>query len=257
MIPDRTASELVEALRAELAAVDPGRSCCRVAERAGLGVAATGQAPSAVVARLAVRLERSPGGDPFEFAWEAAADHCRISWARGRFLARGSLSLASGRTHLEFVVKPEEAPVLAARCAEIGLPARARTRRGAGVVTWKSLGTVIRFLHLAGARASLLELEARTVARELGSDLNRQLNAETANLRRGIAASLRQQLAIERLEVAGRLAALPREVRRVARGRRETPEATLGELAERLGLGRSSVQRALERLEREALRLQA
>ena len=35
----------------------------------------------------------------------------------------------------------------------------------------------------------------------------------------------------------------------VAAGRRETPEATLSELAERLGVHRSAVQRALERLE--------
>jgi DNA-binding MarR family transcriptional regulator len=42
-------------------------------------------------------------------------------------------------------------------------------------------------------------------------------------------------------------------VRLVAEGRRETPEATLTELAERLGLHRSAVQRALDRLERLAL----
>jgi DNA-binding transcriptional regulator WhiA len=52
------------------------------------------------------------------------------------------------------------------------------------------------------------------------------------------------------LEAAGRLAEQPYAVRLVADGRRETPEATLGELADRLGLHRSAVQRALERLER-------
>jgi len=36
----------------------------------------------------------------------------------------------------------------------------------------------------------------------------------------------------------------------VAEARRETPEASLAELAERLELHRSAVQRALERLER-------
>jgi DNA-binding IclR family transcriptional regulator len=39
-------------------------------------------------------------------------------------------------------------------------------------------------------------------------------------------------------------------VRLVAEARRETPEATLAELAERLDLHRSAVQRALERIER-------
>jgi DNA-binding IclR family transcriptional regulator len=39
-------------------------------------------------------------------------------------------------------------------------------------------------------------------------------------------------------------------VRLVADARRETPEATLSDLAERLELHRSAVQRALERMER-------
>ena len=55
------------------------------------------------------------------------------------------------------------------------------------------------------------------------------------------------------LDADGRLAAQPYVVRLVADARRESPEATLGELAERLGLHRSAVQRALERIERLAL----
>ncbi len=253
---DRPAREIVEALRAELAAVDPGRPCCRVAERAGLGAAATGRAPSAVVARLAVRLERIPDGGARAFSWDGAPDHCRIAWVRGRFLARGSLSLAAGRTHLEFVVDADEAPVLVARLTELGLPGTWRVRRGVGVVTWKSTATVLRFLQLAGAGAALLELEARIVARDLRAELNRQLNAETANLHRGIAAAARQLAAVAELEVMGRLDEMSSTVRGVARARVETPEATLTELAQRLGLGRSVVQRALELLEREALSLE-
>ena len=51
----------------------------------------------------------------------------------------------------------------------------------------------------------------------------------------------------------GELAEQPYVVLSVAEARRETPEATLGELAERLGIHRSAVQRALERVERLAL----
>ena len=56
--------------------------------------------------------------------------------------------------------------------------------------------------------------------------------------------------AIALLDADGRLAEQPYVVRLVADGRRETPEATLGELAERLELHRSAVHRALERIER-------
>jgi DNA-binding protein WhiA len=242
--------DLVVALRNELAAIDPARPCDRTAEAAGLGGDAGIREPS--VARLALRLRR--GGLGIEvaapFDWAAAPDHCRTAWLRGRFLARGSLSLAGGRTHLEFVVPPEEAPILAARLAEVDLPASWRLRRGKGVVTWKGAEAVGTFLRRIGAAGALLELEARQVSRALRGELNRVLNAESANLQRAVAAAGRQLDAIAVLESDGRLQEQPYVVRLVADGRRETPEATLTELAERLELHRSAVQRALERMER-------
>ena len=130
-----------------------------------------------------MRLDAGANAGGSEFDWSTAREHCRLAYLRGRFLARGSLSLAGGRTHLEFVVPVEEAPTLAQRLAEVGLPARARVRRGRGVVTWKSADTVGTFLRRAGAGASLLELEARQVARALRGELNRVINAESQLIR--------------------------------------------------------------------------
>jgi DNA-binding protein WhiA len=247
----RSERDLVTALRNELAAIDPARPCDRVAEAAGLGDDVGSREPA--VARLAYRLRRAAASDvadPVAFDWEQAADHCRTAWLRGRFLSRGSLSLAGGRTHLEFVVPPDEAETLAARLAAVGLPASWRLRRGRGVVTWKSAEAVGTFLRRIGAAGALLELEARQVSRALRGELNRVLNAESANLQRAVAAAGRQLDAIAQLDADGRLAAQPYVVRLVADARRETPEATLTELAERLELHRSAVQRALERIER-------
>ena len=143
--------------------------------------------------------------------------------------------------------------MLARRLAEMDLPASWRLRRGLGVVTWKSAESIASFLGRIGASASLLELEARSVARSLRGDLNRVINAESANLQRSVAASGRQLAAIDALEADGRLAEQPRIVRAVAEARRETPEASLSEMAARLELHRSAVQRALDRLERLAL----
>ncbi len=173
-----------------------------------------------------------------------------MAWLRGRFLSQGSLSLANGRTHLELVVSPEEAPVLAGRLAAAGMPPSWRIRRGRGVVTWKSAEVVHVVLRRLGAGPSLLEIEARQVARTLRGELNRVLNAESANLTRTVAASGRQLEAIAALSADGRLEKEPLSVRAVAAARRETPEATLGELADRLAVHRSAVQRALERIER-------
>ena len=264
--------DLVAAIRAEIAAVAPQRACDRAAESAGLGAALAPRQAS--VARLAVRLGREPTEagrlligrrrtksvrmdgateDAVPFDWAGAAEHCRTAWLRGRFLARGSLSLASGRAHLEFVVAPAEAPVLADRLAEFGLPASWRIRRGRGVVTWKSAEAISTFLRRIGAGSAILELESRQVVRALRGDLNRVVNAESANLQRAVVASARQVAAIDRLAADGRLGRQPHVVRVVAAARRETPEATFGELAVRLDLHRSAVQRALERIERLAL----
>jgi DNA-binding transcriptional ArsR family regulator len=263
--------DLVIALRGELARIDPARACDRRAETAGLsGGRTSGEGP---VTRLIVRLRRerdrvaTAGAEPATatepataieptppaFDWDASAEHCRRAWLRGLFLARGSLSLAGGRTHLEFVVDPADAPVLAGRLAAAGLPASWRIRRRRGVVTWKNGDTIGLFLRRIGAGASLLELEARQVSRALRGDLNRVINAESANLQRSVGAAGRHVAAIEELTATGELARQPYVVRVVAEARRETPESTLSELAERLDMHRSAVQRALERLERLAL----
>src|SRR5918993_152036 len=134
-----TERDLVTALRAELAAVDPARPCDRRAEIAGLGPRLV--AREASVARLGVRLgghareggaRRTVDLPEMAFDWGASPEHCRLAWLRGRFLARGSLSLAAGGAHLEFTLPAAEAPVLAARPADIGLPASWRLRRGRG-----------------------------------------------------------------------------------------------------------------------------
>jgi hypothetical protein len=246
---DRPDRDLVAALRSELAAIEPTRACCRSATRAGLGDAADGHARSPVVARLAVRLEEA---DPSRFSWATAPDHCRMSWLRGRFLARGSLSLAEGHIHLELVVDPAEAPELAARVGAIGAPAGWRVRRGRGVVTWKSIDGVLTLLRRMGASSSVLELESRLVTRQLHGHLNRVLNAEGANLSRAVRASHRQSMAIAELAEGDALTDLSPLDQRVARARVEAPEATLAELATELGVTRSRVQRALGRIERSA-----
>lgn len=242
------------ALRAELAAVDPQRACDRDAEQLGLA----GRRRDPILGRLDLRLGRHRGSPAptadaapaSAFDWDGSAEHCRLAWLRGVFLGHGSLSIANGRTHLELVVAPADAPVLVARLAGVELPASWRLRRDRGVVTAKGSEAIAVFLRRLGAGPSLLELEARQVARSLRGELNRVLNAESANLGRSVNAAGRQLAAIEALDDDGRLDDEAPAVRRVAAARRDTPEATISDLAARLALHRSTVQRALERLER-------
>ena len=235
----RSERDLVIALRAELAGDRPG-AAVRPARRgrpgSGADVAArrAGRRPGWRVRAASGRDAATTRRHGRAFDWDTAAEHCRTAWLRGRFLARGSLSLAGGRTHLEFVVAPDEAPVLAGRLADVGLPASWRIRRGRGVVTWKSGEAVGTFLRRIGAGGALLELEARQVSRALRGDLNRVLNAESANLQRAVAPRAASSTRSRSSTPTAGSPEQPYVVRLVADARRETPEATLGELAERL-----------------------
>lgn len=182
------------------------------------------------------------------FDWSTAPRHCREAWLRGRFLAAGSLSVGEGGAHLELSDAPAAASALAGHLAAMGLGASSRVRRGRGVVTIKRTDDIVTLLGFVGASATVLDLEARLVTRQLQGHLNRVINAEGANLRRSVRAAHRQLAAVETLQADGRLATLPPQVREVAAARREAPEASLSELAGMTGLGRSRVQRALERI---------
>ncbi len=197
-----------------------------------------------MIGRLAVRLDSAVTDAQFD--WDTAAEHCRVAYLRGAFLARGSLSLTSTGTHLELVVEPEEMPAMARRMAAFGLPAGARTRRSKGVLTWKSADAVTEFLRRIGASAATLELESHLIGRSLTGHLNRVVNAENANLKRAVGAARRQMAEIDALEARGELRRLPKDARRVARERRRAPEATFSEIAAKLDMSRSQVQRAFE-----------
>jgi DNA-binding protein WhiA len=249
--------DLVGAIRAELAAIEPARRCDRRALRTGLGMVVPRQG-ARPIGRILVRLapeDELALSEPFD--WVGSAGHCRWAYLRGVFLANGSLSLAGGRIHLEFVVQAEDMDRLGSQLAQMGLQASARIRRGRGVLTWKGSEPVISFLRHAGGTAALLELESVLVTRQLQGQLNRAINAESANLRRSIASSQRQLASIEVLQASGELAHLPTPVRSVAKARVDAPEASLSELARALGTSRGVVQRGLDQLEQRALHMGA
>ncbi|MEO6351309.1 MAG: DNA-binding protein WhiA [Candidatus Limnocylindrales bacterium] len=243
--------DLVAALWAELAAIEPARRCCRVAERAGLGVEARGRARTPVIGRLAVRLDDGVSVETIDR--DNLAAHCRIAYLRGMILAQGSISLTSTGSHLELVVPVADLPVEAFRVASLGFAAGTRTRRGHGVLTWKESDLIIGLLRRLGASASVMEIEMRLLSRTLRGQMNRVVNAEAANLRRAVGAAYRQLEHIQTLERGDGLNRLSKRARQVVDARRKAPEATFAELAVSIGLSRAQVQRAFYELQSVAL----
>jgi len=260
----RGEADLVASIRHELAAIRPARTCCIQAELAALGD--SGRRADVSLARAVHELStelaqrgaaRAWAGSPRSQAESCAAglggvrsaQHCRLALLRGRILARGSLSLASGSVHLEINVSSSEASHLARLTERDHLGGHRRERRGKGLLVWKGRDVLIDLLRRLGATAAVAEMEARGVGREIRGSLNRSVNAETANLNRAVLAGIRQARACataleeELLQMDGLHA-------RVARARSGAPDATLSELAAELGLARSTVQRALAEIER-------
>lgn len=260
----RGEADLVASIRHELAAIRPARTCCIQAELAALGDA--GRRVDVALARavheLGTELEqrgvtRRWSGSPQSQAEQSAAalaaagsaQHCRFAFLRGRLLSRGSLSLASGSVHLEINVSPNEVADLYLVSERDRLGGHHRTRRGKGLLVWKGREALIVLLRRLGATAAVAEMEARGIGREVRGDLNRSVNAETANLGRAVRAGIRQARACERA-LAEDLLELGGLHRRVATARTDAPDATLAELAESLRIPRSTAQRALAEIER-------
>ena len=196
----RVESDLVAAIRGELAAVLPDRACCRRVELDALADAG-GRREEIAIARTIYRMSAALEGElqprsglgaatpaaraaatAARLASERAPRHCRIAYLRGRILARGSLSIASGSVHLEVVVSSGEGDSLRRVLAHLELGGSFRHRRGRSVVIWKGRAAALHLLRSIGGGPKLMELEARGIAREMRGELNRSVNAETANL---------------------------------------------------------------------------
>ena len=79
------------------------------------------------------------------------------------------------------------------------------------------------------------------VNREFANNINRQKNCDLGNVNKQVEASAKQISAIDRIDKIVGLDTLKVDLRKVAFARKEFPEDTLNELAERLNLSKITV----------------
>jgi DNA-binding protein WhiA len=177
----------------------------------------------------------------------------RKAMLRGLFLGCGSVNAPSSRYHLEFVAPSESwATAIGGVAESAGAKVGVMERSGQHVVYVKEGDGIVRLLSWMGASRAVMAFESVRVVREVSGEVNRRLNFETANIGKTIGSGLRQAAAIEKLEAAGRLDALPPALREMARWRLANPELNLGELARRMKLSKSAVNHRLRRLQQVA-----
>jgi len=160
-------------------------------------------------------------------------EHCRTAFFRGAFLAGGSVTDPGKRYHLElatshFYVSREMAALL----GEAGFQPK-ETRRKADYITYFKQSEAIEDLLTAiGAPISAMEVMNAKAEKALRGGVNRQVNCETANLDKTVAAAAGQIEVIQRLADLGLLDELPDKLKEAVDLRVAYPDKTLSELAQ-------------------------
>lgn len=158
-------------------------------------------------------------------------EQCRAAFLRGAFLAGGSVTDPMKGYHLELATSHyhvgRELPAL---LREAGFEPKQTRRKGNHVAYFKHSDHIEDFLTYLGAPVSAMAVMSAKIERDLRGSVNRQVNCDSANLDKTVAAAREQLAAIGRLRESGRLDALPDKLREAARLRMENPELNLGQL---------------------------
>src|SRR5919201_2043762 len=280
----RQKASFTDEVKAELANVQPAKSCCQEAElvaiaealqpmpqpstegRGNEGVVRL-RIPRNAVARKVVRLARSTGGrvqtvrkgtterrPTYELRLILPAGRgsddvsCARAILRGTFLARGVLGNPANAYHLEMAL-PDGGGLLESGAARAGIPLKHLMRRGRSVYYLKGAEPISRLLRLMGANRAVMRFEHDRLLRDMRSQANRRDNSETANVEKQLRAELRQRSVVRVLKARDhRLESLPPALPQVAELRLAHPRASLRELAEFSQLSRAAIANRLRRL---------
>ena len=158
-------------------------------------------------------------------------EHCRAAFLRGAFLAGGSVTDPMKGYHLELATSHyhvgRELPAL---LREAGFEPKETQRKGNRVVYFKQSHHIEDFLTYLGAPVAAMAVMNAKLERDLQGRVNRQVNCDSANLDKTVAAAREQLAAIQRLRELGRLDSLPDKLQEAARLRMDHPELNLAQL---------------------------
>ena len=130
------------------------------------------------------------------------------------------------------------------------LDAKIVMRKKYYVVYIKEGSQIVDILNVMEAPIALMELENIRILKEMRNSVNRQVNCETANINKTVAASVKQMRDIEYIRDTIGFESLPENLEQMAQARLLKPDATLKELGEALDppVGKSGVNHRLRRL---------
>jgi cell division protein WhiA len=190
---------------------------------------------------------RSAAGD------EEGPDAETTALLRGAVLVGGSFSAPDRAVHLELSGIPDGiAPLLIAALGQVVPATRAIHDPSRRRVVLKSGDAVADVLAALGATRAFLTFDDRRLRRQLRGEANRLANADAANLGRIARSAGAQVDAIESAVDRGGWEVFAADVRGTALARLANPSASVSELAELLGVPRTTLHRRLQRIEEAA-----
>lgn len=176
---------------------------------------------------------------------------CKRAFLRGLFLTAGSITDPNSGYHLELVVSNRDK---AARIQRImgtfGLEAKIVERKNNYIIYIKEGASIVDFLNVVGAHVALMEFENVRIWKEMRNSINRQVNCETANIKKTVSAASRQTADIQYIHDTIGFGNLSDNLSQIARLRMEHPDLALKELGEMLDppIGKSGVNHRLRKL---------
>lgn len=161
-------------------------------------------------------------------------ERCRAAFIRGAFLAGGSVTDPEKRYHLELAtahhsVSREVYTLL----LDMGFSPRQTRRAGNALLYFKQADAIADFFTALGAPATAMSIMTAKVEKEMRNTVTRQINCDSANADKTVAAAQEQLAAIRRIvKEYGSLDVLPEPLRDAALLRVTNPEASLADLAQ-------------------------
>ena len=161
-------------------------------------------------------------------------DPCRAAFIRGAFLAGGSVTDPEKRYHLELATAHQSVSrEVYTLLLDMGFSPRETKRAGNALLYFKQADAIADFFTAIGAPTTAMGIMTAKVEKEMRNTVTRQINCDSANADKTVAAAQEQLAAIRRIvKEYGSLDVLPEPLRDAALLRITNPEASLADLAE-------------------------
>ncbi|MBR3308817.1 MAG: DNA-binding protein WhiA [Lachnospiraceae bacterium] len=156
---------------------------------------------------------------------------CKRAFLKGAFIGAGTISDPEKEYRFDIVCSTEEqAEFLRELFGAFEIRARVTNRRGKYVLYIKEGELISEALNVLEAHKAMMDFENIRIVKEMRGSINRQVNCETANINKAIAASMKQARDIELILEKRGEDSLDENLAAVANARLQYPDVTLAEL---------------------------